>query len=124
EITLLKECSIGAARVQRRLIYQVLICELLLSDTHCCIPPQVHFSWLAPYRQDSSAQSTPPASSLSWVKVLAARTPGPPPPRATLRHPGLQVPSTMHPAPIKPTRSTAAWMSPQGHMCMTTVSER
>src|ERR1019366_10618898 len=102
----------GTARVQYRL-HQVLICELFLSDTHCCIPPQVHFSWLAPYRQDLSAQSTPGVSSSTRIKILAARTPAPPPPRATLRRLGMSI--TMHPARIKPTRSTAAWMSPQGH---------
>src|ERR1035441_108209 len=65
-----------------KLWYQVLICDLPLNDTHCCIPPQVHFSWLAPYRQDSSAQSPARASFLTWLKVLAARTPAAPPPRA------------------------------------------
>src|ERR1039458_6043114 len=104
----------GTARVQYRL-HQVLICELLLSDTRCCIPPQVHFSWLAPYRQDSSAQSKARACSMTRLKLLAARTPGPPPPRATLRHLACRAPLTMHPARIKPTRSTAAWMSPQCH---------
>src|ERR1039458_9556546 len=68
-----------------KLWYQVLICDLPLNDTHCCIPPQVHFSYPAPYRQDPSAQSTPGVSSSTRIKLLAARTPAPPPPRAAFR---------------------------------------